>query len=108
MSDSNRKIKKKEVLDRVAGDSKRVPYEKETIFRFNREEKKIHVSSFDPTIIKGLLRHQYFEVDDMTENKRGRIVGISGKLPRGVIKVKKKPRKRDYPSTIISTESMEQ
>lgn len=102
MSTSNGEIDKKEAVGRVVGDSQRLSWEKETILRFNREEKVVHVSSFDPTIIKSLLKHKLFEVDSYSRNVNEKIIGVSGHLPRGVLKVKKKPRKRDFSSTIIS------
>lgn len=107
MNNSSREKNKKELIKQVIGDSRRVPYEKETIFRFNREEKKVYINSFDPTVVKGLLRHKYFEVESYNRNEKDRIIGISGNMPRGILKVKKEPRKRDYPSTIISSEGTE-
>lgn len=101
------KMSREEAIDKVVGDNRRVSYEKETTIRFNREEKVFFVNSFDPTIIKGLLGHEYFEISDCSKNESGKIIGISGRLPRGIIKIKKRPRKRNYSSTIISREGKE-
>lgn len=107
MSEINGKSDRKKSIERVVGDHLREPSEKETILRFDREEKLVHVNSFDSTIIKGLLKHKLFEVDNYSRNTHDMIIGVSGHLPRGVLKIKNKPRKRDYSSTIISTENTE-
>lgn len=93
----------KELIDSVVGDPKRIPYQKETVLRFNREENKINLHTFDPTLVKGLIKHPNFEAEQFNKDDDGNIVGIMGKLPIGVLKIKREPRKRDYPSTIIST-----
>lgn len=91
-----------ELLELVRGDPGRIPYEKETHFLFNRQEAFIHVHSFDPTIVKDLIRHNYFSVSKYSTTEDGEIIGISGRLPTGVLKIKRKPRKQDYPSKIVS------
>jgi len=93
----------KELIDSVVGDPKRIPYQKETVLRFNREENEINLHSFDPTLVKDLIKHPNFEAEQFNKDDDGNIVGIMGKLPIGTLKIKREPRKRDYPSTIIST-----
>lgn len=111
------------LVERVAPDPGLKGKEKETTITMYGDDKRFTIYSAKPTIIKSLLKHDYFEMNwarlingeksvritqkDELEGADGDIVAIEGTLPIGTLTVKSKPRVNNHQSNIISTESLD-
>jgi len=87
------------------------------------DDKRFTIYSAKPTIVKSLLRHDFFEMEwarilsdkktfdiddqDELESTDGSIVAIEGTLPIGTLTVKSKPRANNHQSSIVSTEGID-
>lgn len=67
------------------------PEERETVIILNDKEGTAEISSAQKVVIRYLLGHPYFEVEEITivEDK---IVGVSGNIPRNCILITSRPR----------------
>lgn len=97
--------------------------EKETTISMYGDDKRFTIYSAKPTIVKSLLKHDFFEMDwarvlngerttdvevmSELENIDGHIVAIEGTLPIGTLTVKSKPRANNHQSSIVSTEGID-
>ena len=79
------RVERAELLSMAVASSKVLsPVEKETCMNLLGTELNIHVLSYHPTVIRGLLRQLEFSPDCAYVEKQGRrevVVGISGTLP---------------------------
>lgn len=97
--------------------------EKETTISMYGDDKRFTIYSAKPTIVKSLLKHDFFEMDwarvltgekpthveerSELETIDGHIVAIEGRLPIGTLTVKSKPRANNHQSSIVSTEGID-
>lgn len=111
------------LVPRVAPDPDLKGKEKETTITMYGDGKSYTIYSAKPTIIKSLLKHDYFELDwarvmsngtsttfetmEELEESIGDIVAIQGTLPVGTLTVKSKPRTKNHQSQIINTETID-
>lgn len=65
--------------------------ERETSILMNDGEDDAEVSSAQKVVIRYLLQHPSFRIDQITWFK-GMIVGVSGKMPRTCVLISSKPR----------------
>lgn len=112
-----------EFNERVSPHPRLTGSEKETAVTMYGDSERFTIYSAKPTIVKSLLKHDYFEMtwaqlaDDetLTEVERREqlretdrdIVAIEGSLPVGTLTVKSKPRANNHQSSIISTETVD-
>ena len=112
-----------EFSDRVAPHPRLTGSEKETSIAMYGDDERFRISSAKPTIVKSLLKHDFFEMswaqladgDDLTEVKSrdelretdGDIVAIEGTLPVGTLTVKSKPRANNHQSSIVSWDTID-
>lgn len=97
--------------------------EKETTITMYGDDKRFTIYSAKPTIVKSLLKHDFFEMEwtrvlsdgrttevddiDALDDIEGNIVAIEGTLPVGTLTVKSKPRANNHQSSIVSTEGID-
>lgn len=97
--------------------------EKETTISMYGDSKRFEIYSAKPTIVKSLLKHDYFDMEwarvlegdesSYYENRKdleavdGDIVAVRGSLPVGTLTVKSKPRANNHQSSIVSTETID-
>jgi hypothetical protein len=109
--------------DRVNRDPKLSGDEKETTITMYGQDKHIHIFSAKPTVMKSLLKHDYFELEsarvvkngksktvgsrDELETVDGDIVAVEGEMPVGVLTVKSKPRVNNHQSNIVNSETID-
>lgn len=112
-----------ELTDRVAPHPRLTGSEKETAITMYGDDERFRISSAKPTIVKSLLKHDFFEMswaqladgDDLTEvesrdqfeDTDGDIVAIEGTLPVGTLTVKSKPRANNHQSSIVSWDTID-
>jgi len=81
-----------------------LPCEQETVISFEGDVELATIYSAKPAIIRGLLRHPDFTIEELTlRERRGgeAVVAILGHLPIGAIKIGKK-RKSNRQSQVVS------
>lgn len=97
--------------------------EKETTITMYGDDKRFTIYSAKPTIVKSLLKHDYFEMEwarvlkngasnnyesvAELEETDGKIVAIKGTFPVGTLTIKSKPRANNHQSSIVSTETID-
>lgn len=97
--------------------------EKETTISMYGDDKEFTIYSAKPTIVKSLLKHDYFDMkwarvlsdgksthvesENELDGVEGKIVAIEGTLPVGTLTVKSKPRANNHQSSIVSTEGID-
>ena len=79
------------ISDRVYEDSELLPAEKETTINFDKSREKATVFSAAASIVRRLIKHTAFEIEDLTE-KDGDVVSVLGKIPVAALKVVAHPR----------------
>ena len=67
--------------------------ERETSITFNDGEDYAEVSSAQKAVIRYLMEHKSFQVDEITWFK-GRVVAILGKIPKRCVLITSKPRQK--------------
>lgn len=111
------------LVERVDRDPTLSGSEKETVISMYGDDKRFSIYSAKPTIVKSLLKHDFFEMDwarmikneksievknmDELESGEGNIVAIEGTLPIGTLTIKSKPRANNHQSSIVSTEGID-
>ncbi|MCS6903497.1 MAG: hypothetical protein NZO41_04400, partial [Candidatus Bipolaricaulota bacterium] len=66
------------------------PRENETALYFSMTDRRLWVSSYEPTIIAGLLAHRDFKIEQlifMRIDGKDSVVGVIGRLPVGVLSI---------------------
>lgn len=112
-----------ELIERVNRDPELTADEKETTLTMYGSDKKFNIFSAKPTIVKSLLKHDHFELDnarllnngtkisiserEKLSEKKGDIVAVKGEMPVGVLTVKSKPRANNHQSSIVSAETID-
>lgn len=111
------------LIERVDRDPALGGDEKETTLTMYGQDKKFTIHSSKPTVIKSLLDHNHFELEwarvitdngstrirtleDLAESE-GKIVGVTGEMPVGVLTVKSKPRANNHQSSIVNSETID-
>ena len=87
--------------DNVAEDSSLTPAEKETNIWFDKEIDKAVVYTREGGIMRRLLQHPEFDVNNVNE-KDGKIVGVKGRFPIDAISFGSKPRKNGGHASMIT------
>lgn len=111
------------LTERVDRDPDLSGSEKETTISMYGDDKRFTIYSAKPTIVKSLLKHDFFEMEwarvmadgnstevdtiEELESEEGNIVSIEGTLPVGTLTVKSKPRANNHQSSIVSTEGVD-
>ncbi len=67
--------------------------ERGTLITFNDAEGYAEVTSYQKTVIRYLMEHKSFQVDEITWSG-GNIVGVLGKIPKTCILITSKPRQK--------------
>lgn len=86
------------------------PRENETALHFTAGDRRLWISSYEPTVVSGLLAHPDFQVEHvifMQANGRECVVGVVGKLPVGALSIGR-ARKSDSHELIVSSRSRAQ
>lgn len=81
------------------------PRENETALHFTSGDRRLWISSYEPTVIAGLLAHPDFQIEHlifMQANGRESVVGVIGKLPVGALSIGR-TRQSDSHELIIKT-----
>ncbi|MCS7273965.1 MAG: hypothetical protein NZ610_00960 [Candidatus Bipolaricaulota bacterium] len=66
------------------------PRENETALYFSMADRRLWVSSYEPSIIAGLLAHRDFKIEQlvlMRIDGKDSVVGVIGRLPVGVLSI---------------------
>jgi hypothetical protein len=104
------------LVEAVEEDPSLSSVEKETTIRFSKDDDTVSIYSEEASIIRRLLHHPYFEVDELlvnTDGAKGRrvnpndfnegsITGIDGSLPIGALAVQPSLRDTSKHSEVIS------
>ncbi len=98
-------IKKKYQGQPVCLDPTTHPKENETGIHFTGGDRSVWISSYEPVIVQGLLKHKYFKIEQLVLMKIGReecVVGVVGKFPVGALQIGKR-RPSDKHELIVSS-----
>lgn len=91
----------------VCADPTADPRENETALHFTAGDRRVWVSSYEPTVISGLLAHPDFQIEHlifMQANRRECVVGVAGKLPVGTLSIGQ-ARQSDSHELIVSNKA---
>ncbi len=72
----------------ICADPTADPRENETALHFAAGDRRLWISSYEPTVVSGLLAHPDFQVEQlvlMSVNGRECVVGVVGRLPVGAL-----------------------
>ena len=87
----------------ICADPTADPRENETALHFTAGDRRLWVSSYEPTVVSGLLAHPDFQIGHlvfMQVNGRECVVGVVGRLPVGALSLGR-ARKSDSHEFII-------
>ncbi|MCX8102985.1 MAG: hypothetical protein N3E42_00870 [Candidatus Bipolaricaulota bacterium] len=94
----------------ICADPTADPRENETALHFTAGDRRIWVSSYEPTVIAGLLAHPDFQTEYlicMQTNGRECVVGVVGRLPVGALSIGR-ARPSDSHELIVSRKARAQ
>lgn len=97
-------IKKKYEGQPICADPSTNPKENETGIHFSTGERSAWVSSYEPTVVEGLLQHNHFKIEELITVIIGKsecVVGVVGRLPIGSLNIGKK-RSSDRHDLIVN------
>jgi len=77
----------------VRADPNALPEERETVILFNHKDDRAQISSGQKSIIRYLLAHPHFQVEEVTwfDDK---IIAVSGTITKNCILITSRPRKK--------------
>jgi hypothetical protein len=87
----------------ICADPTADPHENETALHFTAGDRRLWISSYEPTVVAGLLAHPSFQIGHlvlMKANGRECVVGVVGKLPVGALSLGR-ARKSDSHELIV-------
>lgn len=88
----------------ICADPTADPRENETALHFTAGDRRLWISSYEPTVVAGLLAHPDFQIEHlvfMKANGRECVVGVVGKLPVGALSLGR-ARKSDSHELVVS------
>lgn len=91
----------------ICADPTADPHENETALHFTAGDRRLWISSYEPTVVAGLLAHPNFHIGHlvlMKANGRECVVGVVGKLPVGVLSLGR-ARKSDSHELVVPGKS---
>lgn len=84
------KTRKRYRSEPICADPTVDPRENETAFYFSMTDRRLWVSSYEPAIIRGLLVHRDFKIEQlilMRIDGKDSVVGVIGRLPIGALSI---------------------
>ena len=89
----------------VCADPTADPKENETGIHFTGGDRLAWVSSYEPAVIEGLLKHKHFRLNEViTLHIKGQecVVGVTGRIPIGALRIGRR-RSSDRHGLIVSS-----
>lgn len=83
-------IKRKYEGQQIRSDPTAHPKENETAIHFTGRDRRAWISSYEPAVISGLLKHKHFKLEQLiTMEIEGCecVVGVIGRVPIGAIRI---------------------
>lgn len=99
----NYKTRKRYRGEPICADPTADPHENETALHFTTGDRRLWISSYEPTVVAGLLAHPNFQIGHlvlMKANGRECVVGVVGKLPVGALSLGR-ARKSDSHELVV-------
>jgi hypothetical protein len=87
---------------KIGEDSNLTPEEKEFQLRVSKSEDKVDVFSEIGSVNRHLMQRDDFEVEETRKDDEGKIVGVHGKLPIGVLKVQGTERNSSHIGRVVA------
>ncbi len=91
----------------ICADPTADPHENETALHFTAGDRRLWISSYEPTVVAGLLAHPDFQIGHLVLMKadgRECVVGVVGKLPVGALSLGR-ARKSDSHELVVPGKS---